>query len=266
MRHKIEAGLPAKQHCLINRVSFLKIICMKRIFLLTACAFMAIVSVAQSSKVINDKNAQTRNVKGFHGIKVSGGIDLYLSQGTEAVAISASDLDVRDRIRTEVEDGILKIYLDSRNGMHWNWHNMKMKAYVSVATLDKLGASGGSDITIEGGIKSDKLDIDLSGGSDLKGKLTATDLTIDQSGGSDVDISGSVTNLSIEASGGSDFSGYDLVTDNCRVTASGGSDTHVTVNKELNAHASGGSDIFYKGNGVIKEMKSSGSSSISKRS
>jgi len=238
---------------------------MKRISLLTVFAFMTALTFAQSPKIINDKNAQTRDVKGFHGVKVSGGIDLYLSQGNEAVAISASDLDVRDHIRTEVENGILKIYLDNRNGLHWGWHNLKMRAYVSVANLDKLGASGGSDVTIEGGVKSDKLDIDLSGGSDLKGKLTVTDLSIDQSGGSDVDLTGSVTNLDIDASGGSDFDGYELVTDNCRITASGGSDAHVTVNKELNANASGGSDIFYKGNGVIKEMKSSGSSSISKR-
>ncbi len=237
---------------------------MKRISLLAALVSIAMLSFAQS-KVINDKNAQTRNVKGFHGIKVSGGIDLYLSQGPEAVAISANDLDVRDHIKTEVENGILKIYLESRDGWHWSWHGLKMRAYVSATTLDKLGASGGSDIYIQGAIKSDKLDVDLSGGSDMKGKLNATDLFIDQSGGSDVDISGTVTNLEIESSGGSDFAGYDLVADNCKISASGGSDAHLTVNKELSAHASGGSDINYKGNGVIKDMKSSGSSSVSKR-
>jgi len=238
---------------------------MKRIFLLAAYTCISLLSIAQSSKIINDKNAQTRSVKGFHAIKVSGGIDLFLSQGNEAVAVSASDIDVRDRIKTVVEDGVLKIYMDTRDGWHWNWHNLKLKAYVSFSNLDKLSASGGSDISVEGSIKTDKLDIELSGGSDMKGRLSVTDLAIEQSGGSDVDISGSVINLSVEASGGSDFDGYDLVTENCRISASGGSDAHITVNKELNAHASGGSDIFYKGTGVIKEIKSSGSSSISKR-
>jgi len=237
---------------------------MKRISVLAAFSIMTMLSIAQS-RVINDKNAQTRDVKGFHGIHVSGGIDLYLSQGTDAVAISANDLDVRDHIKTVVENGILKIYLDNRNGFHWNWHGLKMRAYVSAQVLDQLNASGGSDITVDGGIKSDKLDVDLSGGSDFKGKLTVNDLSFDQSGGSDVDITGTVTNLTIDASGGSDFAGYDLVTDNCRITASGGSDAHLTINKELSANASGGSDINYKGNGVIKQMKSSGSSSISKR-
>ena len=47
-------------------------------------------------------------------------------------------------------------------------------------------------------------------------------------------------------------------------SASGASDIKITVNKELSAHASGASDVRYKGNGVIRDLKSSGSSSVSK--
>ncbi|HEX4849758.1 MAG TPA: head GIN domain-containing protein [Puia sp.] len=239
---------------------------MRKLLCLLAFAGIGLLSYAQNSNVIKDNNAQVRNVKGFHAIHVSNGIDLYLSQGNEAVAVSASNTDYRDKIKTEVEDGVLKIYIE-HDGMHFNfgWHNAKLKAYVSVATLDQLEASGGSDVYLQGSIKTNKLEVGLSGGSDMKGSLEVADLSINQSGGSDVDIKGKVTNLDIEASGGSDFNGYDLVTDNCRISASGGSDTHVTVNKELSANASGGSDIFYKGQGVIKNMKSSGSSSISKK-
>ena len=233
---------------------------------MTAYISLSLLSFAQSSKVINDNNAQTRNVKGFHAIQVSGGIDLYLSQGNEAVAVSASNTDYRDRIKTEVEDGVLKIYLE-HNGDHWNWnwHNPKLKAYVSFATLNKLKASGGSDVYIEGAIKTNQLEVGLSGGSDMKGKVDVRNLSITQSGGSDVDISGNVGMLDIDASGGSDFNGYDLVSDTCHISASGGSDTHVTVNKELNANASGGSDIYYKGSGVIRNLRSSGSSSVTKK-
>jgi len=41
---------------------------------------------------------------------------------------------------------------------------------------------------------------------------------------------------------------------------------YITINKELTAEASGGSDVFYKGDGTIREVKSSGSSSIKKTS
>ena len=89
-------------------------------------------------------------------------------------------------------------------------------------------------------------------------------LKVDLSGASDVTITGSATQLSIEASGASDFKGYDLVTDICDARASGASDIKITVNKELSAQASGASDVKYKGNGVIRDLKSSGSSSVRK--
>jgi len=67
---------------------------MKNVFFLLFTAGCLLVSAervaAQDNKVINDKNAQKREVRNFHGIEISGGIDLYLNQGgEEAVAVSA---------------------------------------------------------------------------------------------------------------------------------------------------------------------------------
>jgi hypothetical protein len=235
---------------------------MKNTLLLTAFTLATLFSFAQNGKVINDPNAQKRDAKGYHGIHIASGIDLYLSQGdAETVVVSSTDPEVRDQIRTEVRDGILEIYIEN-HGWHWNWGNKHMKAYVSFRTLDELHASGGSDIFIEDAIKADKLSLSLSGGSDLHGKLNVGDLTVRQSGGADTYVSGSAGNLSIHVSGGSDFHGYDLIADKADVDASGGSDTYITVNKELTASASGGSDIHYKGNGVIRESHTGGSGSI----
>jgi hypothetical protein len=60
---------------------------MKRLILLNAILAIALISIAQNGKAINDGNAQTRNLKGFHGVRIGSGIDLYLSQGSEAVAV-----------------------------------------------------------------------------------------------------------------------------------------------------------------------------------
>lgn len=218
------------------------------------------ITTASAQKTINDANAQKRNVAGFHAIEVSGGIDLFLSQGEEAVAVSASQTEYRDKIITEVKDGVLKIWYDWKHSSNFDWKNRKMKAYVSFKNIDRLEGSGGSDISIEGLVKVAKLDMEISGGSDFDGKIEAGELKIQASGGSDVNISGKADRLSIDASGGSDFKGYDLASDICNVEASGGSDVHVTVNKELSANASGGSDVYYKGTGLIRDLKTSGSS------
>jgi len=221
-------------------------------------------SALLAQKTVNDPNAEKRNANGYHAIEVSDGIDLFLSQGEESVAVSAAEIKFRDNIKTEVKNGVLKIWYEHKSNINLDWGNRKMKAYVSYKNLDRLEGSGGSDIMIYGSIKAAALDLDLSGGSDFEGKIEVTDLKVGSSGGSDVKISGMAKKLDIDASGGSDFKGYELAADICNLEASGGSDIYITVNKELSAAASGGSYVFYKGNGTVREMKSSGSSGIKK--
>ncbi|MHA4810522.1 head GIN domain-containing protein [Flavitalea flava] len=239
---------------------------MKRVsfFLL---GIVALLPVLAQKTIINDPNVQLRNVKNFNGIQVSNAIDLYLSQGDqETVAVSAKDIEWRDRIRTEVQDGILKIWVDSK-GWSWSGGNKKMKAYISFTMLNKLKASGSSNIYVDGVISGNSLDLTLSGASDFKGAVKVTDLHINQSGASDAQITGTVANLTtIQSSGASDVKAYDLATENCSAHASGASDIRITVNKELNAHASGASSIYYKGDGVIRDLHSSGASNVSKKS
>ena len=228
--------------------------------LLFSLLVTGLITTASAQKTINDANAEKRNVSGFHAIEVGGGIDLYLSQGEEAVAVSASKNEYRARIKTEVKNGVLKIWYEWNSNLRFDWSNHKLKAYVSFKDIDRLEGSGGSDISIDGSIKVAKLALEISGGSDFDGKVETSELEIQASGGSDVRISGKATRLTIDASGGSDFKGYDLASDICNVEASGGSDIQVTVNKELSANASGGSDVYYKGTGLIRDLKTSSSS------
>jgi len=228
--------------------------------LLFSLLVTGLITTASAQKTINDANAEKRNVSGFHAIEVGGGIDLYLSQGEEAVAVSASKNEYRARIKTEVKGGVLKIWYEWNSNLRFDWSNHKLKAYVSFKDIDRLEGSGGSDISVDGSIKVAKLAMEVSGGSDFDGKVETGELNIQASGGSDVRISGKTDRLIIDASGGSDFKGYDLASDICNVEASGGSDIQVTVNKELSANASGGSDVYYKGTGLIRDLKTSGSS------
>jgi hypothetical protein len=233
------------------------------VFLLGTLLFLN--SRAQQT-IVHDANAELRPVKGYHGIEVSSAIDLYLTQGDqETVAVSARDIKWRDRIRTEVVNGILKIWLDAKG---WRMMgNNKLKAYVSFTTLDKITASGASDIYVDGVIAGDKLSLSLSGASDFKGAIKVNELQLEQSGASDAHITGIVSGLaSIRSSGASDVKGYDLVTQDCNVHASGASDIQITVNKQLTADASGASSIYYKGEAVVRETRSSGASNVTRKS
>ncbi len=237
---------------------------MKKIILSLVIIAGALLAQAQKA-LVNDANAEQRHLAGsFNAIKVSGGIDLYLSQfDTESIAVSASEDKYKEHIKTVVENNTLKIYYDGDR--MWGGGNKKLKVYVSFRNLEKLQASGACDVQVAGTINVPSLAMDMSGASDFKGAVKTNVLKIELSGASDATISGEAGSVNIHSSGASDFKGYDLVTDVCNAKASGASDIHITVNKEIYAEASGASDISYKGGGVIKDQRSSGASSISKK-
>jgi hypothetical protein len=148
---------------------------MKKLLFLLSILFCSLLLTAQ---VVHDANAEVRSVSSFKGINVSSAIDLYISQGSsEAVAVSAKDIKVRERITTEVKDGILYISVDSKL---FDWKgftgDQKMKAYVTVKDINRLQASGASDIHISGALKTDNLKMDLSGASDFEGEINAESL------------------------------------------------------------------------------------------
>jgi len=228
-----------------------------------------LVSTVLFAQTINDANAEPRNLSGFHVIKISNAFTVYISQGNEdAVAISASKAEYREKIITKVENGVLIIRFDDDKKFWkgWNGDKTKLKAYISVKKIDRLDVSGACDVFFEEGISSEDLIVRLSGASDLKGKIDAKKLSFDISGASDATISGNAAELSVEASGASDFKGFDMTTNYCTAEASGASSVNITVNKELNAKASGASSVRFKGEGLIRDIKTSGSSNVTRKS
>ncbi len=237
---------------------------MKKMISAMVWALGLISAHAQNEKnVVVDANAEIRSVGSFSAVEVSGAIDLYLSQGNEeAVAISASSNEIKSRIRTEVKGSTLRIYVDGR-GINWKlWNNNKMKAYVTFKTLTGIEASGACNVKATGTIKQNELKIEMSGASDFNGEVSIGKLKLDASGASNIKISGKAESTSMDASGACNIKAYDLKTDMCKIQASGASDIRITVNKELNAQASGGSSIYYKGSGLIRDISASGGASV----
>jgi hypothetical protein len=239
---------------------------MKKLVLSFWVVLVALTATAQK-EIVNDPNAELRPITGsFDKIKISGGIDLYLTQADEeAVVVSASQDKFKEGIKTVVENNTLNIYYFGEKKIDI-LKNKKLRVYVSFKKLELLDASGACDVQVAGVITEASFTLSLSGASDFKGAVKVNDLKMDLSGASDVTIKGIAAAVSIESSGASDVDGYELVTDVCNAKASGASDINITVNKELSANVSGSSGISYKGNAVMKEIHAGGSSNVSKKS
>lgn len=227
--------------------------------LIKSSVFLFMVVTSYMSKAQETRNY---NVKNFNSIGISSGIDLYLTQGnSESVSIKSDAETLKDIV---VEQNGENISIKFRDGFKWSgvFKNRVIKAYVNFKTLNTLAASGGSDVFTQNQIKTDKLAIRSSGGSDLKLTVVCSELSIQSSGGSDLNLKGKAENMTIQSSGGSDIHAYELITDYAKVQASGGSDVSIYVNKGLEAAASGGGDVSYKGSASLKKTSNSKSGDV----
>jgi hypothetical protein len=237
---------------------------MKKLFL-SFITLLSLTAIAQEN-IITDANVQKRTLNGgFTGIKVSDGVDLILTQGNEeSVAVSASEEKYMEKFKTEVVDGILKIYYDNKN---INWasnEKRKLKAYVSFKALEKLYASGGADVNVKGNINVKNLDISFTSGAAFKGTITASELTVEQNSGSSIEMMGKANKIKVEVGSGAIFKGYDFSVDYCNAKATSGGGVRITINKELNAKANSGGGIKYKGEALIKEVDINSGGSVKK--
>lgn len=237
---------------------------MKQLLLVLIITIAVLSTQAQSTKnLVYDANAEARTATNFSAIEVSGAIDLYLSQGTEeGIAISAASDELKCRFRTEVNNGTLHIFFDTK-GFNWKtWGNTKSKAYITFKDLKRIEANGACNVIVAEPIKLNDLKIDCSGASDFRGEVTIGNLIISASGASNIRLAGKADKATMEASGASYIKAYDLKTDVCRAEASGAANIRITVNKELKAEASGGASIYYKGEVSIRDVNTSGGASV----
>ena len=224
------------------------------------------VSVAFSQETINDANAVKRTVGSFHGIDVATGITLILTQGeTEEVAVSASTTEFRDKIVTEVVNGILKLHYETKMGaINKRYESKNLKAYVSYKAIDRLNVTTGAEVEIKGVLKSASLKMNVNTGGVVKGTVDVDALDVDQSTGSEIHFTGTAGKMEVDGDTGSMFKGYELKTTNCDVRVSTGAGIYISVDKELNVRANTGGYVKYKGNAGIRDIKTNTGGAVSR--
>ncbi|MEI9911682.1 MAG: head GIN domain-containing protein [Bacteroidota bacterium] len=216
-----------------------------------------------AQKTISDLNAEKETIGSFHGINVATGIKLIITEGsTEEVAVSASKPGIPEKIVTEVVNGTLKIYYDKKLGaINKKDESKNLKAYVSYKTLSQLDVTTGAEVEINGILTSSSLDLTANTGGLVKGEINVTTFKVSQNTGSRSPCR-QAESLDVEGDTGSKFLGEDLKTTNCSANVSTGARIFIRLDKELNAKASTGGDIKYKGGGGIRDIKTSTGGSV----
>ncbi|TVZ55762.1 putative autotransporter adhesin-like protein [Lutibacter sp. Hel_I_33_5] len=211
------------------------------------------------NKINGDRNVITEErsvTESFTKVRTSSGIDVYITQGDKEEITIEADENLHRHIKTEIENGTLKIY-SKRN----IWRAKARKVHVTVKTIEGITATSGSDVYSENTLKSDTFKASTSSGADMKLSIDANSVTSKSTSGSDLKLLGKAEEYSASASSGSSTNSFGLHSKNVTVRVSSGADINVYASNSIDAKASSGGDIDYKGNPEkVNKRKSSGGS------
>lgn len=226
-------------------------------------AFLA-VSLSGISHTVTAQEREERQVNGtFDEVSVSSGVDLFLKQGESfEIIVEAPKDDIEDVI-TELKGNRLNIYMD--HGIFGWFGNKQAKVYVTLPEVSKLSSSGGADLKTIGEIRSERLEVNCSGGADAEVSVSANTVILNCSGGADINIDGKTNVLKAQSSGGADIFAKELHAKNVFASASGGADLEVYTEEEIEASASGGADVDYYGPGRDVKISESGGGDVKRR-
>lgn len=198
------------------------------------------------NRVEGNRNVISKNRKingDFTKISVSNGLNVHISQGNEFSISVEADENLHDIIKTDVENGRLKIYTKKSI-----WRYKKAKIHVVVKDIEEIKSASGSNVYSDEILKVNDIKISTSSGADMKIQLEAITVRASSSSGSDLKISGETESFFGNSSSGSNLNAYNLKSKNADVNTSSGADLKVYVTESLSAKASSGGDIKYKGN------------------
>jgi len=202
--------------------------------------------------------SETRNVREFSKISISGGYNVTLKQDSSfSIKINADD-NLLKYIKTEVDGNRLRIY--SKKSF---CNAGELTISIGVKNLEEVKASGGIEVASDGKINTRDIAFKLSGATKITMDLNADHVTTSGSGSTELNLKGQASSHDIDLSGSGTVNALDFVVGDCDIQTSGVGESNVNVLHSLSVHSSGASSVKYKGNPTVTNDKS-GASSVEK--
>lgn len=198
---------------------------------------------------------QTKNVSAFTELNVGGAFDVEVQNGTAEKVVVEADDNLMKYINVDVVGNELKIRMDEMSVS-----DAHLKVFITAPSISAIKASAAAEITVKDGIKSEgTIVLKASSGSNIKTALDAPEVKMDASSGGEMVLSGRTKELHAESSSGSSIVATELLSENSHVRVSSGGNAEVYASVSLDASASSGGNVRYKGGATnIKKSASSG--------
>ena len=206
---------------------------------------------------------QTRTTEDYDGIKIAGSFDVDLVAGKEGKITIKGEENLLAVIKVEVEGNELKIYVEKGTQIRTST-GKKIEVIVPFDKISALTLSGSGDIRTKNKISSDNLSAKLSGSGNFNLEIDTKNLDLALSGSGDVALKGRADSFTSKISGSGNVNAANLKSKNVEANVSGSGNSVVNCESSLTGKVSGSGNIKYLGNPEKRDVKVSGSGSISK--
>ncbi len=194
----------------------------------------------------------------FTALEVSDRFTLRVAIGSpEAVTLRIDD-NLLDAVHVGARDGTLRVGVRSRTEVV----HATLEAEVTVPKLERLMASGASVVRVDGSVAAERVELTLSGSSEITASLDVERGRLQLSGTSSASLSGTAGTFEATVSGASHLYADELSIGDLTIDVSGASTGAVAVTGRFSASASGASMVRYGGSPDIERSSTSGASSI----
>lgn len=190
-----------------------------------------------------EAQGMTKNLEAFDEVAVKGNIRLILKAG-DIEKLEVEDRD--DEISASVDGGILRI--KHRKLLNYkSYEGRAIDVYVYYVTLRKIRAEAGARVKCSEVITTAVLDLDFFSGAQASLDIKAEEVKTTVGQGAELELEGDVMELHAKANSGGQLEALRLRTQRVYVKASTGGEAEVYAEKYIEAEASTGGAVRYKG-------------------
>lgn len=201
----------------------------------------------------------TRSTGDYDGVKVSGSMDVMLTEGKEGSISLKGESNLLAYIETKISKGNLIIKVKDDYNLRTT---RPIVVTVPVEEIELVALAGSGDINNSGTVNSKDLEVALAGSGDIDIDIDAATTKVKIAGSGDIKLSGDSNSLSVAIAGSGDFNGSSLKSTDVDAAISGSGTAKVNCTGDLKARVSGSGDIIYSGNPKTRDTKVSGSGRI----
>jgi hypothetical protein len=229
----------------------MKISSFLRVSLLGALlSFFVLGAIAQTS--------ETRDLKPFRGIKVGQAISVYLEQGSSHSARIETKGITTDRVVLDNMGGVLRIHVSD------GYRKGSVKVFLTFKSLESIQVSSAASVFCNSPIKTNEFDLQVSSAGTAEIKIEAALVRVAASSSGDVELSGKADRLIATASSAGEVNAYGTPVKHGEFKASSAGSIKATVQESIEANASSGGTVRYRGSPGKSNTNSSSGGSVMK--